>query len=1644
MATIPFPVTSSGQVYNELNAIAVNPLNNIALISHKNGIAIIKLENPVPLIHTLIPEFSRVGDSGFTLSIKGEKFVKETKARFNLKELETNPLDNFSLQADVPSSELQAPRNVDVTVVNPLPGGGPSNKLSFRIYNPIPALEYISPDTILLTSNNELRTLNSELVTTFRVYGKGFLPVSGINLNGQDLKTKFISSILLEAEINASLIKTSGKYAVVVINPSPGTFTSNAAYLNVVGEQGSGVRGPGSVQEKPQTPTSEPQAQTAVLKGRILNTGKKPVEGVTVQIKNIKSVSDANGYFTLENVPSGRRHLMIRGSTVKDGSHYPTIPLTIDIQAGTINEMPFQIYLHQQKNYNFKDIKPDEDTVLTDPEVPGFEIKIPKGVKITGWDGNPNQKVSVRTVPTDRLPVKPLPSNADVRTVYMFYFDKEGGGIPDEPIAIKSKNDLGLLPGEKAVLWYYDESPNEGEAPNDWAIAGTGTVTPDGEYIVSDPGVGIPKFCCGATAWGGSGGGGDGSGGDGDGGGAGGGDGGGGDGGSAGGGAGGDGPPGGDDGNNKNPDPNPCPPNGNAGDPVNIATGYFLHSKTDLHIQGIIPVNITRYYRSGVTGLGAFGIGTYFGYDWWLGAYGPDGQLNDTNPAMLLLIKPGNFQYRFTDPDGDGTFTNTTDPAFSGATVSYDSVNETRTLRMRNGTQYKFIYASKYNGELSEIEDRNGNKLTFTRTPRPPSGDDAGGYITGITTAEGRTITFNQTYTGNLFRTDSIVDDTGTTITYTYEDDPFSAYPRLKTVTYPDGGMLEYHYDSAGRMSEIINERGNREVLNEYYDTPAEKQNRIYRQTHADGGVYIFDYAFAGGNITETSMTAPNGAVTTWRMYDDTGNYHNGYIVKKTTTDGSTTYNRELGSNLITSITDPLNRVMSYTYYPNGQGQTVTDNLGNVTSYEYEPIYGLTTKITDANLKDTTFTHTFVNNKLTRTDMRDPLLHLTTINYNSYGMRTSITDPNNNTTTFYYDNAGKPAELTKIISPSPINSTTTMTYDSRGRLWTVTDANNKTTTYTYDEMNRIKEVQDPLDGITRYTYDKKGNLGTVTDAKNQTIRYEYDNRDRIKKMTDQLGREEIYTYYTGAEITSTTGYNLKSITDRKGQTTTFNEYDFMGRIKKITYHDGSYVQYTYDTVGRIDYINDSISGFIDYTYNDYGCTTCSGIGRDRISQEVTPLGTIDYTYDKLGRRETMTVAGQPGVTYTYDDAGRMTKVSRAINGSTRDFIIAYDNGSRRASKQIYLYHHGNKDYYLTNNYSHDNANRLTEIKHQLRDTVIEDVLYGYDLNGNRLSMSRPSVTLPMPSSVSNTSFNEANEMLSFNDKNIMYDNNGSMTSVTNSCGTTNYTWDVRNQLIGINGFKSDCTTLSATFKYDTLGRRIEKTINGTTTKYLYDRVDIIQEIQGTAKTNYIRTLNIDEPLTRIKADGTIRHYLRDALGSVIALTDDSGVVKTTYSYDPFGNTTVSGESSDNPFQYTGRENDGTGLYYYRARYYSPELQRFISEDPIGLDGGDVNFYAYVGNNPVSWVDPLGLKAGDGCGDKKFDCIVPDLYPEACKAHDKCYSTPGKTRAECDNELWWNVLVESGPWPNVIGPTIFWGGVRMWGESAYQRAQGESK
>jgi RHS repeat-associated protein len=196
-----------------------------------------------------------------------------------------------------------------------------------------------------------------------------------------------------------------------------------------------------------------------------------------------------------------------------------------------------------------------------------------------------------------------------------------------------------------------------------------------------------------------------------------------------------------------------------------------------------------------------------------------------------------------------------------------------------------------------------------------------------------------------------------------------------------------------------------------------------------------------------------------------------------------------------------------------------------------------------------------------------------------------------------------------------------------------------------------------------------------------------------------------------------------------------------------------------------------------------------------------------------------------------------------------------------------------------------------------------------------------------------------------------------LATLTESGQTTTYTWDARDRLVALSG-----PGLSASFTYDADRRRTSKTTSGFSTTFLYDGVDVIKEVAGGATVSYLRGLGIDEHLARIDDSAGTSCYVPDALGSTVALTDGGGAVPTEYTYELFGRTVASGAASANAFQFTGRENDGTGLYYYRARYLAPWSPRFAQEDPAERAGAAPNLYEYAGNGPVNFVVPLGLQA----------------------------------------------------------------------------------
>ena len=277
----------------------------------------------------------------------------------------------------------------------------------------------------------------------------------------------------------------------------------------------------------------------------------------------------------------------------------------------------------------------------------------------------------------------------------------------------------------------------------------------------------------------------------------------------------------------------------------------------------------------------------------------------------------------------------------------------------------------------------------------------------------------------------------------------------------------------------------------------------------------------------------------------------------------------------------------------------------------------------------------------------------------------------------------------------------------------------------------------------------------------------------------------------------------------------------------------------------------------------------------------------------------------------------------------------------------------------TSSYVYDDIYRITDAGHVRAGGTEEGSQfenYTYDAIGNRQAMANDMLN----------NFYPGYEIPTASDPDYDYHkdaNNNFWTPVTVKWGTSSYDYDYENRLTRVKRTFNNSSTV-VDYDYDVFGRRIGRTVtvDGSVTvnmEYLYDNEDIVAVYEnGSLVKEFIHGPGIDEPLA-IKSGGSWNYYHADGLGSVMALTDGSGAkVGSTYGYDSFGNL-VKG-SLDKVYSYTGREWDAeAGLYYYRARFYDPEVGRFISKDPIGFDGGDVNLYSYVGQNPVNFVDPNG-------------------------------------------------------------------------------------
>jgi RHS repeat-associated protein len=1214
----------------------------------------------------------------------------------------------------------------------------------------------------------------------------------------------------------------------------------------------SGTRENWRTNRKPSDWTSLPPLQAApgvtALAGQALTLSGKPLANVTMKVGDRNARTDDTGRFLIENVQPGRRVLVIDGrSASKPSKTYGVFEAGVSIEAARTTAIGFTVWMPKLDTaHEIRIPSPTtSETVITTPLIPGLEVRIPAGVVIRDYEGKKVKRVGITPIPLDRPPF-PLPKDVYVP----IYFTVQPGGAYIESSRGGSggyvKGARLIYPnyrregsGTRFDFWHYD--PEE----KGWYTYGKGTVAEDQRQIVPDPGVSVHEFTGAMVAL-----------------------------------------------------PSTVPGNGPAacncasdGDPVDLGSGLFVFSRTDLVLPDTIPIALTRTYRPQDTISRAFGIGTTQHFEMFL--------VGDTNPWTyidLILPDGARIHYDRISPGtswSDAIYEHTTTPSmFYKSRIVSDPVTGWN-VKTKDGTTFSFSGGGEGATEarksgLMRIQDRYGNTLLATRA--------ANGNLTKLRSPNGRYIDFSYDASN---RVTLATDNIGRSVSYTYD-----ASGRLWKVTDPMSGVTEYTYDSLHRMLTLKDARGIVYLTNEY-----DSNGRVIQQTQADNTTYLFAYTLDGnGKITETDVTDPRGnhRVLTFNS--------SGYRLTDTrgcSCGGTVAYERQAGTDFVTARIDALKRRTEYTYDSMGNPTSLTRMAGTseavTTTCAYEQVFNQIVSITDPLNHTTSYTYDASGNRVSVTD---PLNHQVTATYDAAGRPISVTDAVGNTTQFGYDGGDL------VTTTNSLGQATRRFLDAGGRALSITTPLGDITRYEYDLANRLTQVTDPLAGVIQFSYDANGNLLSLTDARNNVTSYIYDNMDRVQTRTDPQLHSEGYQYNPNGNVTQHT--------DRKGQVTTYT-YDSRDRLSQVTYADSSTVGYSYDAVSRLTQASDSLAGTISYTYDNL----------NRLLTETTPLGTVSYTHDSLGRRTTMTVPGQMVTNYFYDNANRLTQIAQG----TSSVNFEYDNANRPTSLAL---PNG-----VVTAYAYNAGSQLVSLTYKRGGDTLGSLTYEYDSMGRPVKVGGSYGRTNLPTSLTSASYNSANQQTAFGGQTLSYDLNGNL--ITD--GTDVYTWDARDQLVSISG------SVSASFQYDAVGRRRSKTIGGTQTTFVYDGDNVVQE-QSSGAANILAG-GLDEFFTRTEASGTTS-LIVDTVGSTIALTDSAGGIQTQYTYEPFGKASTSGTSSTNTTQYTGRENDGNGLFYYRARYYSPSLQRFISEDPIGLAAGP-NFYSYAANSPVAYTDPFGLK-----------------------------------------------------------------------------------
>ncbi len=1036
-----------------------------------------------------------------------------------------------------------------------------------------------------------------------------------------------------------------------------------------------------------------------------------------------------------------------------------------------------------------------------------------------------------------------------------------------------------------------------------------------------------------------------------------------------------------------------------AGEPVNLSTGNFYETDTDIDVIGRGPnLNVTRTYNSlGAATTGPFGYG-------WSSTLGVNLVESDSNTVATITDEQGS-QVVFTLDSGSWTA-----PPRNASTL-------TQTGSMWSYSRWDgATFAFNSTGQLTSQSDRNGNTMTFAYNGQ--------GQLATVSDASGRELKI--TWTGTHIT--SIADPDNQTVTYTY--DPAGD---LTDVENLNGGTTSFSYASAHLVSTVTDPDDN--VLTNTYNSA----DQVTKQVDALNRVTTFSYSVPGADGTTTLVTDPNGNETLYT-------FEYGVMVEMTAAydtplAATTLYIHDPTTLGVISETDPDGNNTTSAYDDNGNVLTTTTSLGEETVNTYNSFNELLTATNPSGV-ETTDTYDADGNLLTKST---PLLNssggtvataTTAYTYGDAtnpGLPTKVEDPNGNTATYTYDTHGDNISVTNSVGDK-----TTLTYDILGRRLTEVApdgnvsgcgcASSYTTTYTYNPLNEVLTVIDPRGNKTVNNYNGDGKqltsqqpsstLTTTTfDADNEATQVEvtngstvqqqtktsYDGGGNVVSQTNGDGQVTSYTYNALSQQisvtnplsqTTTSTYdsdgNPLTVTQPNGTTTT-NTYNADRELVQTTYSDGTHsIQYTYDPETRKVGMTDS-TGTSAWTYDSLG----------RLKSYLQGNGDqVSYAYDLDGNETSITYPSGSTVSRHFNAADQMQSLTDLNTQSTTFGYDASGNITQEALPNG-----------VTNNYTYDANSNLTSITDKDGSSTV--FAANYTLDNEDLIIEDTS----QPTSSSAYQYNSLNEICyaaasnsnpcstaPSGSESFAYDGAGNLTvddgitqsyngdselcwSVTgtpsDSCsmtpaGATTYSYSSQGNLTTETASSGGVTTLSynganemtqyqigtgtpTTYTYDGDGLRMSKS-GGVSTSYAWDPTStvplLLQETTGSATTEYVYGPG-GLPLEEVQSSGKTFYYAHDNLGSTRALTKSTGAVADTDTYSPYGALTTSTGTIQDNLLYAGQYLDAeSGFYYLRARYYDPPIGQFTTVDPLVGDTGQP--YEYADDDAINSSDPSGM------------------------------------------------------------------------------------